>query len=149
MKHILNFLLFFVFCICLFNSKLISVIEVNRHGARSSENFPEAPLQQFFGISMKLTNNGYRQHQLLGSYMNARYVKTNFINSVYRPSDFHVFSTPTQRTVYSADAFISGLYPGHIVRTTYHEPNLNLVSNDTIPVIDTHYGFVLDGGEDF
>ena len=47
-----------------------------------------------------------------------------------------MFSTPTQRTVYSADAFISGLYPGHIVRTSYHEPNLNPVSNDTIPVID-------------
>ena len=136
MKTNFYFLLILSFCFTLSFSKLISVIEVNRHGARSSENFPEAPLQQFFGISMKLTNNGYRQHQLLGSYMNARYVKTNFINSVYRPSDFQIISTPTQRTVYSADGFISGLYPGHVVRATYHEPNLNLISNDTIPVID-------------
>ena len=95
--------------ISLFSSKLVSVVEINRHGARTAENFPEKPLQQFFGLSEKLTHNGYRQHQILGKYMRERYIKTGFIDEEYTPKDFEIISTPSQRTIFSADGFISGL----------------------------------------
>lgn len=134
MKNIILQILFLVLVLNLTSSKLISVIEVNRHGARSAENFPEEYLQQFFGIAMKLTQNGYRQHQLLGTYMNDRYIKTGFIHKKYRPEDFEIISTPTQRTIFSADGFVSGLYPGYVVKVTNREPSFPLIENDTIPV---------------
>lgn len=117
-------------------SKLLCVVEVNRHGARASENFPEQPLQQLFGISMKLSSNGYRQHQILGQYMHNKYTSTGFIDKTYREDDFQIISTPTQRTIYSASGFISGLYPNHVVKVTHHDKRLQLISNDTIPVPD-------------
>ena len=125
----------------LFSSKLVSVVEINRHGARTAENFPEKPLQQFFGLSEKLTHNGYRQHQILGKYMRERYIKTGFIDEEYSPKDFEIISTPSQRTIFSADGFISGLYPGSVVKVTHHEKEMNVINNDTVPICDLPFTF--------
>ena len=131
-----------IFClIALTSEKLISVVEINRHGARTAENFPDRPLQQFFGLTEKLTHNGYRQHQLLGKYMHEKYVKTNFISSQYNEKDFQIISTPSQRTIFSSDGFISGLYPGTVVKVTHHEKEMNVINNDTIPMEDLPFLF--------
>lgn len=72
-------------------SKLISVIEVNRHGARNAKNFPSEPLQRLFGVNMKITHNGFRQHQLLGNYMYDRYINAGFINKEYRAMNLKLY----------------------------------------------------------
>ena len=115
-------------------SKLISVIEVNRHGARNAKNFPSEPLQRLFGVNMKITHNGFRQHQLLGNYMYDRYINAGFINKEYRADEFEIISSPTQRTLFSADGFLTGLFPGYVIKAVYQDPSMNIISDDIIPI---------------
>lgn len=135
-------LLLFLFLMTTTSSKLINVIQINRHGARSAENFKNEKLELFFGSNKKLSQNGYRQQQILGNYIRNRYIiQQKFLSSEYNPREFRVISTPTQRTIFSANGFISGLYPGSIVKTSIYEPGLNLIKNDTIPVPDVPKDF--------
>ena len=83
---------------------------------------------------MKLTPNGYRQHQLLGQFIRDKYINTlHFLNPTYKPSQFEIYSTQTQRTIFSAEGFISGLYPGLIIHHKYENKDLNLINNDQLP----------------
>lgn len=140
MKKFRIFLLIII-QIFLSNSKLISVIEVNRHGARSAETFPKYLNQQFWGINEKLTHNGYRQHQLLGKYIRKKYIDTKFISDKYNERDFKIYSTPFQRTIFSANGFLSGLYPNYISKVNFHENQLKYINNDIIPNIDFNVNF--------
>lgn len=130
------FLITIILCtIVLIETKLIKVIQINRHGARTASNFNEILLNNFFGEDKKLTQNGYRQHQILGKQARKRYIiEKSFISEEYDPKEFEIYTTPTQRTVYSADGFLSGLYPGYIVKSIFNEPTLQLRSDDTIPI---------------
>ena len=121
--------------------ELIKVIQINRHGARSAETFPKALNQQFWGINEKLAINGYRQHQLLGKYIKKKYIDTGFISSIYNKKDFAIFSTPFQRTIFSASAFISGIFPDYITKVNFHEEKLNYFNNDIIPNSDFDINF--------
>ena len=112
--------------------ELIKVIQINRHGARSAETFPKYLNQQFWGINEKLTINGYRQHQLLGKYIKKKYIDTGFISSIYNKNDFAIFSTPFQRTIFSASGFISGIFPDYVTKVNFHEEELNYFNNDII-----------------
>lgn len=133
----MHYLICLLFLLTPSSSKLINVIQINRHGARGAENFKSEKLELFFGNNMKLSQNGYRQHQILGAYIRNRYItKEKFLSNEYNPTELRVITTPTQRTIFSADGFISGLYPGSIVKTNIYEPGLNLINNDTIPIPD-------------
>ena len=121
--------------------ELIKVIQINRHGARSAETFPKYLNQRFWGINEKLTINGYRQHQLLGKYIKKKYIDTGFISSIYNKNDFAIFSTPFQRTIFSASAFISGIFPDYVTKVNFHEEELNYFNNDIIPNSDFDINF--------
>ena len=123
------------------SQELIKVIQINRHGARSAETFPKALNQQFWGINEKLAINGYRQHQLLGKYIKKKYIDTGFISSIYNKKDFAIFSTPFQRTIFSASAFISGIFPDYVTKVNFHEEELNYFNNDIIPNSDFDINF--------
>ena len=136
-------LIFLILISLILNSsqELIKVIQINRHGARSAETFPKALNQQFWGINEKLAINGYRQHQLLGKYIKKKYIDTGFISSIYNKKDFAIFSTPFQRTIFSASAFISGIFPDYITKVNFHEEKLNYFNNDIIPNSDFDINF--------
>ena len=136
-------LIFLILISLILNSsqELIKVIQINRHGARSAETFPKALNQQFWGINEKLAINGYRQHQLLGKYIKKKYIDTGFISSIYNKKDFAIFSTPFQRTIFSASAFISGMFPDYITKVNFHEEKLNYFNNDIIPNSDFDINF--------
>ena len=83
---------------------------------------------------MKITHNGFRQHQLLGNYMYDRYINAGFISKEYRADEFEIISSPTQRTLFSADGFLTGLFPGYVIKAVYQDPSMNIISDDTIPI---------------
>jgi hypothetical protein len=111
------------------NSKavLLGVFEINRHGARTPKHFEERQKKLFFGSqNMQLTINGFRQEQLLGTFIKEKYIeKLKFLSPEYKSEEFCLVSSPTQRTIFSAAGFLSGLYPNYVVKNKY----INLSSN--------------------
>lgn len=126
------FLLVNIMQLYLLNSKaiLLSVFQINRHGARTPKHFEERQKKLFFGSqNMQLTINGFRQEQMLGSFIKEKYVeKLKFLSPEYLPDEFCLISSPTQRTIFSAAGFLSGLYPNFVVKNKY----INFSSNNGV-----------------
>ncbi|PKU33582.1 prostatic acid phosphatase-like [Limosa lapponica baueri] len=86
--------------------------EVFRHGDRTPVvNFPtdlhkESEWPQGFG---QLTKTGMQQLFKLGQYTRERY--SNFLNSTYNRQEFYIQSTDYDRTIMSAQSYLSGLFP--------------------------------------
>ena len=150
---------FFIYFIIYNNCKLIYVVELNRHGARTSTNYPNGILNKFFGIEDKLTPNGLIQEQKLGKIIRDKYInELKFLSKNYKESEFEIFSTEYQRTIFSAEGFLSGLYPGYITKIIYKSKELkNIINNDSAPIIEGYFNNdfpkeitlnVLDGNKD-
>jgi hypothetical protein len=118
-------------------NKLLSVIEINRHGARTPNNFEDMSSDKFFGASkMQLTINGYRQQMLLGEYVKSNYVKKkHFLKNYFNDKEFEIIASPSQRTIFSSAGYIAGLYPEYVLKMNYdNEPER--FSDDTIPIVN-------------
>ena len=134
------------------HNKLISVLQINRHGARTPGKItPSLQLSNYtndfialYGNNMKLTPNGLAQCKILGQYMKEKYVdKEHFISDNYNKDEVKFMSTPTQRTIYSLEGFLNGLYPNAIPIVMYNEPTFkDVLYLDTIPVNDKPHDII-------
>lgn len=103
-----------IFFLCMSSeSRLVSVVEVCRHGARSPTTFmpwdndviwPQGPGE--------LIPEGMRQHYLLGAELRQRYIidQALIVPEYYQPQ-IYVFSSDYNRTLMSAESQIQGLFP--------------------------------------
>ena len=137
--HILGLLM--VYLILSQNSiftKILSVFNINRHGARTPKTFSKIAKNLYYGSSdSQLVINGFRQHQLLGRWMYNRYVNDlKFLSKDYNKNDSIFFSSPSQRAIFSGTAFLQGLYPDYIIRPIFNIEKSNMKQDSIPPIIN-------------
>ncbi len=126
----------FLLNIDLSNSKLIGVIQINRHGARTGKGFEKLTSKLYFGSNSKqLTINGISQHEILGHYIADKYMHNededyNILDKDYSENEFIIYSSSKQRAIFSGFGFIKGIYPYSKFRFNF----LNKGKNSTYPI---------------
>ena len=131
------------------HSKIIGVVELIRHGARTPSTFMEASAKLFFGArKAQLTVNGYRQHSLLGRYIRRQYIhgdKEKLLSKIINPEEIRVITSPRQRTIFSATAHVMGIYPNTIPKIIFE--NKKFKNNDSPPI--KNYKVSKEDGKEF
>lgn len=93
------------------HSKLVQVIQLARHGARTPNSFEYLP-NQYTEQHGELTALGAVQEYFLGQEIRKRYIEdTDFLSETYNSSEVVIKSSWKNRTIRSAYAFTNGLYP--------------------------------------
>ena len=150
----LFYLLSFILEIQASNGRLVMVINLMRHGARTPIGNWHLFEKYFPTLSKgQMTTNGWRQEILLGKYMRQKYLlnKNNyedFINLDNLHEEFLLISSPSQRTIDSAIGYSSGLFPDHIFSIT--DLNYENYKKNDIPPIHgydsytPHYNFIIN-----
>ena len=117
-------------------SKLIGVVELIRHGARTPSTFMDASAKLYFGARRaQLTVNGFRQHVLLGRWLRRRYVHGDIeklFSKEFDPKEIKMYSSPRQRTIFSATAHLMGIFPKSVVKVIFESKNFR--NNDKPPL---------------
>jgi hypothetical protein len=123
-------------------SKLIGVMELNRHGARTPSEYTELSNDLFYKSNYNhLTLNGYNQEHYLGIFIKDRYTTQNpLLSKTFIPEEHMFISSPVTRTIFSATSFIQGMYPEVIVNPIW-ENNPTLRKNDLPPFKNTNMNF--------
>jgi hypothetical protein len=118
-------------------SKLTGVIQLNRHGARTPENFPDLIENIYFGSSeTMLTVNGFRQCELLGQWIAERYIdQKKLLDKEYKKGEIIFKVSPEARTIFSAASFVKGIYPKSRVKAVFKSNGEEKMKNDDIPPI--------------
>ena len=115
-KHI--YFIVFSLCFVLYNSYLVKVIEITRHGARTPIYKLPKSIDYLQNELAQLTVIGYNQQMQLGQWKRYRYIDNKdpdyhvFLSKIFNPLELKIISSRYQRTQFSALANISGLYPG-------------------------------------
>lgn len=91
--------------------KILGFVQMNRHGARTGDKIEGLIEKLFFGAKkQQLTLNGFNQQRQLGLWIKSRYMG-KCLTQDYNPNNFEAYSSSTQRTIFSAAGYLSGLYP--------------------------------------
>ena len=88
------------------NEKLLFVLEVARHGARSPDKILDLNKTSVnFNDSYQLLEGGFLQHFYLGDYLRSRYIENeHFLSPFYNSKEVYVRTTNAIRTIESAKA---------------------------------------------
>lgn len=90
---------------------ILGFVNMNRHGARTGDKIEALIDKLFFGAKkQQLTLNGFNQQRQLGLWIKSRYMGKS-LDKDYNPQNFEAYSSATQRTIFSAAGYLSGLYP--------------------------------------
>jgi acid phosphatase len=92
--------------------RMVFAVDLIRHGDRTPINdIPAAPHQWAEGLG-QLTAQGMRQEYELGSRMRSVYVeRAHLLPTRYEAGTMYARSSDVERTLMSAQSFLSGLYP--------------------------------------
>jgi hypothetical protein len=110
------------------NCKLLSVVELFRHGARSPLNKNELTNNLFLPYhSGDLTANGSKQHRILGKYIKSKYIinnnnknsNNNILSSIFNPNEVKIYSLDIPRCVNSAISHLSAMYDDNEIAFNY------------------------------
>ena len=151
----LFYLLSFILDINTTKGRLVMVINLIRHGARTPIGNWHLFEKYLPTLSKgQITTNGWRQEILLGKYMRQKYILNHnnyefkdFINLDNLHEEFLLIASPAQRTIDSAIGYSLGLFPDHIFSIT--DSNYENYKNDDIPPIhgyasyNPHYNFII------
>jgi hypothetical protein len=118
-------------------SKLIGVIELNRHGARTPKDFIDISKELFYrSSSSHLTLNGFTQVTFLGKWLKERYTNEyELLSNTYNTNEALFISSPISRSIFSAVGILEAMYPGEVVIPQW-EGNTELRNNDLPPIKD-------------
>jgi len=132
------FLLILLTSISSIESRILSVITIVRHGARTPKSFKKIVSKLYYGsITSSLIVNGIRQQQLLGKWMKNRYIKEyKLITKKYNPDDSLFISSPSQRAIFSASGFVQGLYEDYVTKPIFSIDKSNLKDDNKPPAVD-------------
>jgi hypothetical protein len=117
------------------NSKLLGALEFNRHGARTPKEFVSISSDLFFGsVASQLTFNGYNQHLLLGKWVKENY--SELFSKKFNKDEVLFLSSPIERTIFSAFAFIKGMYSD--IEIIPRITNSTMKTHDVPPIANFH-----------
>ena len=104
------YIILLLFYFCYSKNKTIFVFEHFRHGARGPISEDIIFNQKYIGKG-ELTNVGARMHYLLGKRNKYIYIKEKkFISQTFKPDEFLIFSTNTNRTIESVNNQLQGMF---------------------------------------
>ncbi|XP_077290360.1 lysosomal acid phosphatase-like [Arctopsyche grandis] len=135
----------------LIKKELIQISVITRHGQRTPEApFPKDPwtnLDIWPEGWMQLTAEGKKQMKILGKLLRDRY--TLILPVEYRSEDVMIRSSDTARTLDSASALLSGLYPSQSVPIQVSPKNCDPIfySNMGCPAFDQEMEIRLNSPE--
>jgi hypothetical protein len=114
------------------SNKLIGVVEVIRHGSRSPSMFSKIGKRYFFDAGARMLSvSGFRQHYIMGKFMRDRYIrKYHLLPNHYQENDLQLYTSATQRTIFSLTGQILGLYPGININPIYKEDKVLKFNGD-------------------
>jgi len=97
------------------SKKIILAIELCRHGARAPYTFATHSLKDaekdWIGGRQYLSELGQIQHYILGRIVREKYTALGLLSPSYEPGEVFVRASSTWRSMMSANAQMSGLYP--------------------------------------
>lgn len=135
MNKISILLLFFILLIsanAYADEKLLFSIDLIRHGDRTpGSQIPTSYINWKEGQG-ELTETGINQEKRLGEQLRIKYTEqSHLLPKIYNSDTIYVRSTDKSRTIKSADALLSGLYP-----SSYRKPENAKISIHVVPVND-------------
>ena len=120
--------------------KVIGIVEIFRHGARAPiAKYSDSKKLYFGSERSQLTINGFRQHVILGRWLRRRYLSGDiyklFDDDSLKTNEITIYSSPTQRTIFSAAAHFLGFLPESKIKINFiGHPEIK--TRDVPPIIN-------------
>jgi hypothetical protein len=101
---------------CIIHSKLIGVIQVIRHGARTPLDYYEDVIDKYSPFkAAELTNQGFSMAYEKGKTWKD-YLTKQGLYSKLSPESIEVVSTPYERTIFTSMSYLKGMFPDYNIR---------------------------------
>lgn len=100
----------------LINSKLIGVIQVIRHGARTPLDFYNDVIDKYSPFKpAELTNQGFSMAFEKGKKFKDNLIKQGLYSDL-SPETIEIISTPYERTIFTSMSYLKGVFPDYKIR---------------------------------
>jgi len=80
-----------------------------------------------------------KQHEILGQWLRERYINFDYklLSENYQKEEVLIFSSPSQRTIFSTAIMIKGLYPKSTIKPIFKtNDSIKMKNDDTPPIVN-------------